>query len=158
MTDHSITSLIEKLEGAEVGNRELDALVSVALKLDCKPNLTDDLHSLRPIRKDDHCAPGTYWFVQRSGMSLRASEPVTTSLDAALALAERVLPGYAMNACKDLGPTEGPDFRWSSVVAPRSLEGPVGRKGWHFGVADTPAVALCIAILKSLRAQSEARV
>lgn len=146
MSDHSITSLIEKLEGAGVGNRELDALVSVALKLDCKPNLTDDLHSLRPIRKDDHCAPGTYWFVQRSGMSLRTSEPVTTSLDAALALAERVLDQRGpinINIC----------LAGSAQVVIDSV-GPCGPVMAQV-VARTPALALCAAIL---RAQSEARV
>lgn len=32
------------------------------------------------------CAPGTYWIVSRSGISLRTSEPRTASVDAALGL------------------------------------------------------------------------
>lgn len=131
--------LIEKLEHAGVGSRELDALVSVALKLDCKPNLTDDLHSLRPIRKDDHCAPGTYWFVQRSGMSLRTSEPVTTSLDAALALAERLFPDW--------------DWIIGRTNGGLTIHCQFGGKDYVFG--NTPALALCAAVI---RAQSEARV
>ena len=60
MSDHSITSLIEKLEGAEVGSRELDSAVHRALE---------------PIA----------W------REFIASPRLTASLDAALALAERVL-------------------------------------------------------------------
>lgn len=155
MSDQTITSLIEKLEGAEVGSRELDALVAVALKLDCKPNLPDDLHWLRPIQKDDHCAPGTYWFVQRSGMSLRTSEPVTTSLDAALALAERVLPGWWWTAGRcglTCHASVGPDSKFIGEPDLSKFD-----SGFHADVPNpsTPAIALCIAIL---RAQSEARV
>ena len=103
MSDQTITSLIEKLEGAEVGSRELDAYVLFRLDYD----------------------------------QSESTPPVTTSLDAALALAERVLP-YA-----------------EVIAVSRTKSG-----GWGAGIngyvvyAATPALALCAAIL---RAQSEAR-
>lgn len=140
-------TLIERLEAAEVGSRELDARVWSALfDLDC------DFHELVVTT----CYDGVDREVHRSSSGstwVETFDPpmlgFTTSLDAALALAERVLPGHAMNVCKDQGPPEGPEFRWSSVIARHSLEGPVGRPGWWFGVSDTPALAVCVAILKA---------
>lgn len=61
MSDQTITSLIEKLEGAEVGSRELDYAIKAWLE---------------PVN--------AYW-------SLRVPADWSTSLDAALGLTERVL-------------------------------------------------------------------
>ena len=132
------TDLITKLEEAGEGSRELDALVTVALKLDCKPNLPDDLQYLKAIRRDDYCAPGTYWFVQRSGMSLRMSDPVTTSLDAALALAERVI--------KIRGPIYMNIMGSAQVVI---LAADPCADALAEVTASTPALALCAAILRA---------
>lgn len=96
-----MTDLIERLKTADAGSREMDASVTVALHLDCRKGLPDDHESLREVRPDDQCAPGTYWFVCRSGMSLRTAEPVTTSIDAALALFAKVLPGWEWLARSD---------------------------------------------------------
>ena len=134
MTDH--TSLIARLESAGEGSRELDFDVATASGSEVREGWAEVY------------ADGDF------GGSVKS---YTTSLDAALALAERVLPDHAMNVCKDQGPPEGPQFRWSSVVSRYSLAGPVGRPGWWFGVSDTPALALCIAILKALGTASEAR-
>lgn len=114
--------LIERLEAAECGSRELDREVCEA----------------------------TGWGVHNAFWIL----PATTSLDAALALAERVLPDHKFAIVKDDGPDAGPKFRWSVQVARYNLEGPVGRNSWWFGVSDTPALALCIAILKATTAIS----
>jgi len=130
------TDLIERLEGASVGSRELDFAVAKASGSEVREGWAE------------FYADGDF------GGSVKS---YTTSLDAALALAERVLPDHAMNVCKDQGPPEGPQFLWSSVVARHSLEGPVGRPGWWFGVSDTPAIALCIAILKALRASEQSK-
>lgn len=129
-------SLIERLEAAEVGSRELDYAIMDALGYS---NISDPRDAIECWRGLD-------------GKARYENAVYSRSLDAALALAERVLPGHAMNVCKDQGPPDGPDFRWSSVIARHSLEGPVGRPGWWFGVSDTPALALCIAILKSKEA------
>ena len=113
MSDQTITSLIEKLEGAEVGSRELDCAIWTA------------------TGGWDHVGrPPTF----------------STSLDAALALAERVLDERGpinINIC----------LAGSAQVVIDSVGAcdPVMAQV----VARTPALALCAAIL---HAQSEARV
>lgn len=78
----------------------------------------------------------------------------TTSIDAALALAERVLgDGWAMNVCKDAGPDVGPAFRWSSQIARGQLGGSVGRRDMFIAVSDTPAPAICAALLRASAAE-----
>lgn len=122
MSDQTITSLIEKLEGAEVGSVELDALIYSHLNCTLIPRRAD----YRPRRR---------W----PNGSVTHQRKVTTSLDAALALAERVLPGEI----------------WVCEFGPSSSH--VGLKNARFIIEEsgnTPALALCAAIL---RAQSEAR-
>ena len=134
--------LIAKLESASEGSRELDALVTVALRLDCKRGLSDDLQYLSPIRRDDECAIGTYWYVCRSGRSLRTAEPVTTSIDAALALAERVLPKlWTWRVEKNNG---------GYFVAFWS-DGDYAPDGE--AVCASPALAICAALLRASAAQ-----
>lgn len=130
MSDHSITSLIEKLEGAEVGSRELDALVHVAVAND--PNTYVVEPSAESIFSHK---PGWY----RTGNDLSClADPVTTSLDAALALAERLghdVFGMMADVIERLE-RDG----WSGFPAP--------------GLQSALARYFCAAIL---RAQSEAR-
>ena len=68
MSHHSITSLIEKLEGAETGSLELDA--DVALQVGWTVH------------------PGDNWIGPHAEIAV---PDYTTSLDAALALAERIV-------------------------------------------------------------------
>lgn len=126
--------LIERLEAAGEGSRELDWEVDIASGY---------------VPKSYVEIGGTYesWRAHTLG--------ATRSLDAALALAERVLPGFKIAVVKDDGPEDGPKFRWSAQVARYSLSGPVGRGDWWFGVSDTPALALCIAILKARATQEQ---
>lgn len=145
MTDHA--SLIERLEKAEAGSREFDALVTVALRLDCKRGLPDDLQYLQAIRRDGGCAPGTYWYVCRSGKSLRTSDPVTTSIYATVALVERALPGSLCLA--GTRGMKGDRARAAIIPAHGRMVGAKHR---------TPAMALCIALLKALPAASEGSV
>ena len=72
----------------------------------------------------------------------------TTSLDAALALAERVgFPAYS-------GEIQ-PSGRWKWKIASNApLGASVRGPKWPSGVAKTPSLALCIAILKA-KAQGE---
>ena len=121
MSDQTITSLIEKLEGAEAGSPELDA--DVALQVGWTVH------------------PGDNWIGPHAEIAV---PDYTTSLDAALALAERVLPGWVWNMGNDLP-------CWVHLwIDDRNYDGnPIK------GDAATPALALCAAIL---RAQSEARV
>lgn len=136
MSDQTITSLIEKLEGAEVGSRELDALVHVAVAND--PNT----YVVEPDAKSifSH-KPGWY----RTGNDLSClADPVTTSLDAALALAERVLPKLSRIEIKTY--VQG-EFHHCTIETDDDE--------FEFNNCRTPSLALCAALL---RAQSEARV
>jgi hypothetical protein len=104
MSDQTITSLIEKLEGAEVGSRELDCAIWTA------------------TGGWDHVGrPPTF----------------STSLDAALALAERMLPGWDWQIVKG-----------SEEEAYVALQ-PHGAAFGHEVQAATPALALCAAILRA---------
>lgn len=146
-----ITSLIEKLERAESGSRELDCVIyeiqnpsHAAVKGQVgryyDPNVISALGAEKYITRGTYVVP-----------------KYTTSLDAALALAERVLPGDP-----DFSPT-GPSVGWKINLYRGMVPTPLG--GWIVnlrrhatdgfeGQATTAALALCAALL---RAQSEAR-
>ena len=133
--------LIARLEAAEAGSRELDALVwkalnprgEIAIKGAGRPGLVD-------------------WRCRIPGATIANSwtNPgrYTTSLDAALALAERVgFPAYS-------GEIQ-PSGRWKWKIASNApLGASVRGPKWPSGVAKTPSLALCIAILKA-KAQGE---
>ena len=120
------TDLIERLEGASVGSRELDAAVWCAL---CPGGATYNASRKRV----------TYF--DKSWATIRDFEPSTTSLDAALALAARVLPGLG---AWDVGHA-------FNAVPPYQARLVVVREGNPeiFARAATPALALCIAILRA---------
>lgn len=140
------TELVERLEVADRGSRELDGLVEVAIR---------DVQAARSGLKREHWAK---WRSNRDGHisdghTFYDSAPVTTSIDAALALAERVLPGWQWTLG---GPREkiakSDDGRpFASLVR----AGPeVANEGFVTSPGNTPAVALCIAILKATAASS----
>lgn len=89
-------TLIDKLQVAEVGGRELDFWVAFEL------GLMADVVRDRPSRVEP--GPGDELTIydakgKRAGwVGYHVSAPVTTSVDAALALAERVLPGKGWGA------------------------------------------------------------
>ena len=141
MSDHSITSLIEKLEEADVGSRELD--VSLAWNSWVEPKLWASTTSKGV----------TVWKVERQGKRVPLPN-YTTSLDAALALAERVLPGWWWTTGRcglTCHASVGPDSKFIGEPDLSKFD-----SGFHADVPNpsTPAIALCIAIL---RARSEAR-
>lgn len=89
MSDHFITSLIEKLEGAEVGSRELDFRIWLALERDntVVPQLPASFQSKRGDEfelydADERC---TGW------VGFHVVPHYSLSIDSALELAERVL-------------------------------------------------------------------
>lgn len=126
----TMTDLIKRLEEAEAGSRELDALVFRRFG--------------GPLPKE-FAGYGVELTWQADGsatmpvgeMQVRYDPPAyTTSLDAALALAERVLPEWGWYAggsrgehCGRLDTPDGCDFEEA--------------------YAATPALALCIAVLKA---------
>ena len=127
------TDLIERLEGASVGSRELDAAVWCAL---CPGGATYNASRKRV----------TYF--DKSWATIRDFEPSTTSLDAALALAARVLPGWEFGTY-----INRPDInerRFTKIDAHRWQDvGPENAFACTSSQAATPALALCIAILRA---------
>lgn len=128
-----MTDLIARLEAAEAGSRELDekindALCSAKTRI-CIAGLPDE--------------QGGMWMYEFPGHSASSALRVTQSLDAALALAERVLPGFGWGA------VQGSGERAKANVTPANAD-----HGFT-ATAATPALALCAAIL---RAHLEARI
>jgi hypothetical protein len=119
-----MTDLLARLEVAEAGSRELDAAMAVVAD--------------KAERVIGH------WRYNAEGRA-REVEPVTTSLDAALALAERVLPGWGWMVRHYAAGQGGPG--WCAYVCEPDADlvesGPVN---------SAPALALCIAILKATAA------
>lgn len=127
-----LSALIARLEAAEVGSRELDAVVYDQLF----PRLTRDGKAVAGF-------PGRWPFHPGSAHDEEVTY-VTTSLDAALSLAERVLPGWP---CWGVA-TDIPG-RIGAVLAKSNRDEGVT------GYAPTPAPALCIAILRAKQGEGE---
>lgn len=137
MTD--LTTLIAKLEAATGPDRELDVAISCAIDgrvLEKRGN--DRKEWLYPQGKDGgRQDPGPY------GYTTNMSPSFTASIDAAVALAERVLPGLDWGAY-----SFGED----------GAQGKVWKHGWHddtviYGDHPSPAIALVIAILRAKQAE-----
>lgn len=126
-------SLIERLEAAEVGDQDLSLDVNLVLEGGEEEafvvNYTMETRWCIKRPSSDHVG----------GFVKDPNWPVTTSLDAALALAERVCP----------------EALWSCVPggSGKFCAGFHVPRGWgnneQWGTAPTPALALCIAILKA---------
>lgn len=114
--------LIARLEAAEVGCAEMGHDVWVMV-------------TGESILSDDRPASERYPLVRDGARDGSCIPPVTTSLDAALALAERVMVGD----------------KWEFGVT--GYEVVTANLAGFIGVAKTPALALCIAILKALEAK-----
>jgi len=126
-------SLISRLEAAEVGDRQSDSLIDRAL-------------NNRPPWAAKDTTPLTCWEDGRVTMGPNGAgwdaPRYTTSLDAALALAERLFP----NAEIYVGRHEG---QWDADCEPAGCDRS-GRFVDHKGA--TPALALCIAVLRAKEA------
>lgn len=136
MTD----SLLASLESAERGDRELDDTILKALRFEWVE------------AADCWSAPDDKPFIH---------ERVSTSLDAALALAERVLPDTAdvlHNICVWPTPRKG-ILTGPSARIFRQVRDPDAAGGWalasdNLASAATAPLALCIAILKATQSRS----
>ena len=132
--------LIERLEAAGEGSRELDAEIA-------------------RLSGGQAIARFGDWDCREDGTGIWRPLPrYSSSLDAALALAERVLPGDP-----DFEPT-GPSVGWKINLYRGMVPAPLG--GWiaslrrHAsdgveGSSSSPALALCIAILKARATQEQ---
>ena len=139
MTD--IAGLIERLEAATGPDRELDAAIVAHF----------NNASVRRYPPQTDFGPGARWqFWSRDGAHFLGSEskfpvpPLTASLDAALALVERVRPGA-----------------WIEMSGPRkylNIPAPVPNR-WRvevderIGWGSTLAIALLIALLRTLETE-----
>jgi len=139
----ALRDLIERMEAAKEGSRELDALIAVTIGEDLPASMGEAKPHLRACRPNDNCAPGHYWLVQRSGMSLRSAKHYTTSIDAALTLVpEKCYP--TMLTWNSMGGEAG----FCRMI----VRGPFRKDGWHEdrkGEGRSPALAVCIAALKA---------
>lgn len=165
----ALKELEARLVAASGPDREIDALLAVAL---LKPEqATDDLIYYRRVDRDDNCTPGTYWRKSRSGMSLQTAETYTASLDAAIALCERVLPGHSMGfrTCSNWAE----HHKWAGKPAWEAVVTDTGdtddyypfEHDYHssddvsefFGEHCSPALALCLAIVRALSKVKDGR-
>lgn len=153
----TLSDLITALEHAEGPSRELDARIAAAIephRFDA-PGFTPE----RPIpafRLDE--SESAIRFDKGGIMDLRLFPPVTGSVDEAIALCERVLPGWGWDVasntdhikrCLDpeLGKPIGKHPHWAAVSNISRMK---------FEDAATPALALCLATLKALQAKGDA--
>lgn len=131
--------LIARLEAAEVGSRELDALVCVSLGYVGN----NQGYAPRNVRISD--GDGEWLDYELGPIPYTARIPeVSQSLDAALALALRVLPPHGPINLGIMG---------SAVVCIEALD-PCADYLSPNVYAKTPALALCIAILRALDANN----
>lgn len=120
-----VRGLIEKLEGAAEGCHDMDAAIFSALGF----QLERDTVSGEWVYREPEPLGGWY-----------TVPPVTTSIDAALALIERKLPGWY----------------WGLGAHSATLLDDADEGGIRIDVsAKTPALALCIALLQALTPQVE---
>jgi hypothetical protein len=136
-------ALIQRLEAAGEGSRELDALVNLRFHHDREYLWSlSGLNAQRPLWKDIDLDKT----VLRCPSEYGLDRPVTTSLDAALALAERVLPGWDWSVTTITTSFGGVKKVNALIVHP---DHPSDKDISTFGEANTPALALCAAILRA---------
>lgn len=141
-----MSDLIKALEEAEKGSLVLDGRVEVAIR---------DVFAARSGLAREHWAKwrsNAAGFVS-DGDTTYGSDPVTTSVDAALALASRVLPGW-FPAVEPRFFIDGEVVRWkATLIRPLWDQYNPVTDEWFDRIenrtASTPALALCAAILRA---------
>lgn len=129
--------LIARLEATEVGSRELDRDIELEIGGGWIGADED-----RVYRRDKN----GFGYTQ-------AFRTFTTSLDAALALAERVLPGFGVVIDNGDPNHDSVGNRWCRARVWSNAPLPDGSR--FTGGAKTLAMALCVAILRALDAQEQ---
>ena len=139
--------LIERLEKAEGGSPHLDRLIAIHLRIGADKGEKLSVRRVSSIKSpyelevtdDDSC----YWVESPSRRArLLSAEPFTLSLDAALALADLVYPDGWL------------DLTISNRTA-RASQCFEGNRAYHGPRHASPAIAVCIAILKARATQEQ---
>jgi hypothetical protein len=124
-----MTDLLTALQSAERGSRELDALLW---------DLIDD----RPRHDLDGSGAAIWKRDPDDEVAFDGPPPFSTSLDAALALVERVLPGWWPSVAQ-VGPG-----KWSA-----DIYDPSDKRSLSPAHAPTPPLALVIALVRAKEAR-----
>lgn len=134
------TPLIERISKLDAPDREVDALIAAELE----PHIFDapGFTPVRPIPSFRIGSEGnTIRFEDGGIMCLSYFPRYTASVDAAIALAERVLPGWGFFLRSDMdGHNCGMVYPVHNFVTPGTESGA------------TPAISMCIAILRATEA------
>ena len=105
----SYRELVERLTEASEPSEELDGLIALSLKTGELPD------SAYWAAENVYGDPVNEW---RSGgygsYAFHSVQPYTASLDAAIGLVEKVLPGWSWQSGKEIDPDGGFDF-WTSL-------------------------------------------
>jgi len=144
------TGLVERLEAAEVGSRELDFWIAYEL------GQLSDVVTKRPayVREGD----GEVALFDSAGRGLgwvgyHVSRPVTASVDAALALASKSLPGWEVSLAQRVPRYDETCAEWWHASLFRMRSGvSFGGDGTVSVKGPTAPLALCAATLRALRA------
>ena len=162
-----LAELRERLEKASGPDREIDALIALAWQ---EPNE----HYKQPLRypillPPENQRPGILERVEISGVSVYSAPKVTGSLDAIVSLIERKLPGL-LTGFRTVG-VWAPDHHWAGKPVCEAMLMDVGDcdsaepfcppedrdedEVCEFEAKHcTPALALCLAFVKAMEAQS----
>jgi len=125
--------IIAALQNAKGPDRALDAAIEIALTY---PRvLKDETVHARTMRKEEGHPPGVFWYVSFSGKSMRTADPYTASLDAIVALVESKRRGWSWSIYSD-----GTAALWENLE----------QDNMQVEAGATPAIALCIALMKSM--------
>lgn len=146
----ALAELLQRLETAAEGGRELDAAIFKALG----GPLPDEFMG---VKVDLQWQPDGNATIAVGDMQVRYEPPTyTTSLDDALALVERVLPGWFWRGGRV------PSGRWTGrryvhgwAHLQRSHADHCDRKDEATGWGEDVPIALCIALLRALTAQEQ---
>jgi len=128
------SDLIARLEKAEGGDVALDLAVCVALQWAGPHAVGSGIQNVR--RSDDE--DDWLFYEDVDGPCCDLTPRLSASLDAAIALTEKMLPGWRMALVQD-----GPKLV-EAILSPNSMDSEIGR-------AKTLPIALLIATLKALQ-------
>jgi len=140
----ALGDLVERLEKAEGGSRELDAEIALLEGW--------TLQKMKGDRQPYWRKPGvTHWFSREHD----GPPMYTTSIDAAVALAERLLPRWSgvVDFGRDAPMRRADIYSHVKEMGEDEYGEPVEIRDFSWGEARTPALALTAAVLRALATQ-----